>query len=117
MKPEQIMNAISGQARTGTGSGFMPGTLQIAADLGLTPARPLPAWLPVPAPSRPKAHVGAVQARRPLPGAVRQSGAEKFWLLVLAVAALVGIGYGFSCLLDLVQHWAVFNAGVAHLLQ
>jgi hypothetical protein len=48
---------------------------------------------------------------------VRQSGAEKFWLLVLTVAALVGIGYGFSCLLDLVQHWAAFNAGVAHLLQ
>jgi hypothetical protein len=38
-------------------------------------------------------------------------------LLTLTMAATAGVGYGFSCLLDLVQHWAVFGAGVSQLVQ
>jgi hypothetical protein len=42
---------------------------------------------------------------------------EKLMLLALSLSAAAGIGYGFSCLLDLVQHWAVFGAGVSQLVQ
>jgi hypothetical protein len=38
-------------------------------------------------------------------------------LLMLGLAGAAGIGYGFSCLLDLVQHWAMFGAGVNQLVQ
>src|SRR5262249_216885 len=36
---------------------------------------------------------------------------------LLAAASVVGIAYGFSCLVGLVQHWALFNVGVGHLIQ
>jgi hypothetical protein len=42
---------------------------------------------------------------------------ERFMLALLAAAAVAGIGYGFICLLNLVQNWAVFHAGVATLVQ
>jgi hypothetical protein len=42
---------------------------------------------------------------------------EKLMLLTLTLAAAAGVGYGFSCLLDLVQHWAMFGAGVSQLVQ
>jgi hypothetical protein len=42
---------------------------------------------------------------------------ERAFMLLLAIAGLVGIAYGFSCLVDLVQHWAVFNAGVGQFVQ
>jgi hypothetical protein len=38
-------------------------------------------------------------------------------MFLLAVAGVAGIAYGFSCLVDLVQHWAVFKAGVGQLIQ
>jgi len=38
-------------------------------------------------------------------------------MLLLVFAAVLGIAYGFSCLVDLVQHWAVFNVGVGRLIQ
>ncbi len=46
----------------------------------------------------------------------RQSLAEKLLWVTLAAAAAAGIGYGFNCLLDLVQHWALFNTGIANLV-
>jgi hypothetical protein len=36
---------------------------------------------------------------------------------VLAVAAVSSIAYGFSCVVNLVQHWALFSLGVGHLVQ
>jgi hypothetical protein len=45
-----------------------------------------------------------------------QSELEVLGLALLVLAAVLGIGYGFSCLVNLVQHWALFNAGVGHLL-
>ncbi len=41
---------------------------------------------------------------------------EKGMLLLLAVAAVIGITYGFSCLMDLVQNWAVMERGIANLI-
>jgi hypothetical protein len=42
---------------------------------------------------------------------------EKLWMALLVVAAAGGIAYGFACLVDLVQNWALLHAGVGHLLQ
>ena len=36
---------------------------------------------------------------------------------LLVLAAVIGIGYGFSCLLDMVQNWAAINACVSHMIQ
>ena len=47
----------------------------------------------------------------------RDSGREGMLLGLLALAAAVAIGYGFSCLVELVQNWAVFGAGVGRLMQ
>ncbi len=41
---------------------------------------------------------------------------EKWLLLALAVAAVIGIDYGFSCLLDLVQNWASMERGISTLI-
>ena len=43
-------------------------------------------------------------------------GFEEVLLVLLAVVALFGIAYGFSCAVDLVQHWAVFEQGAANLI-
>jgi hypothetical protein len=41
---------------------------------------------------------------------------EKWLLLLLAIAALAGIAYGFSCLVDLVQNWASMERGISSLI-
>lgn len=41
---------------------------------------------------------------------------ERLLLVLLAVAAIIGIAYGFCSLLDLVQNWAVFEGGTAKFL-
>jgi hypothetical protein len=48
--------------------------------------------------------------------ASQESKAEKVLFGLLATAAVIGIAYGFSCMLDLVQGWAGFNAGIAQLV-
>jgi hypothetical protein len=45
-----------------------------------------------------------------------ETGLEKLMLLLLVVAAVVGIAYGFSCMVDLVQNWAIFERGTANLI-
>src|SRR5690348_12498642 len=73
-------------------------------------------WLPVPAPVVPR-------TRRATPAAhslwLRPEGesiAEKTLMGLLATAAAIGIGYGFSWMIDLVQGWAGFSAGIANLV-
>jgi hypothetical protein len=43
--------------------------------------------------------------------------AEKLLMTMLVAAAVGGVTYGFACLVDLVQNWASFYAGVAHFFQ
>ncbi len=45
-------------------------------------------------------------------GLQSHSGAERWLMLVLVLAAMVGIVYGFSCMTDLVHNWAAVNVGV-----
>lgn len=81
---------------------------------------PRPAeWLPVPAPTRPglERAVRVVKARQTLRlGPPAESLTEKSMVALLALAATAGIGYGFCSLLDLVQHWATFGAGIDRFL-
>ena len=46
-----------------------------------------------------------------------ESLAEKLMIGLLVVGAAVGIGYGFSCLVDLVQGWAGVSLGIGQLVQ
>jgi hypothetical protein len=47
----------------------------------------------------------------------RDSAAEKILFGLLVLVAATAVGYGFSCMVDLVQHWALFDAGVGQLIQ
>jgi hypothetical protein len=104
-----------GEARGLTGS--------IVTSLVSMPS-PRPAeWLPVPQWIEP-ASARAGKARKPVRArrgfwvqVKSQPDAEVICMGLLAAAAVVGIAYGFSCLVDLVQHWALFNVGVGHLIQ
>ena len=95
----------------------------ICAGTSLAPSARIPEWLPVPA---------AAPVQRGANSNVRGSAkwrtglwvrpevvplSEKLMVLALTLSAAGGIGYGFTCLLDLVQHWAMFGAGVSQLVQ
>lgn len=100
------------------------GTSRVSAVNQVTPiGRPPAEWLPVPTwtPTKP-----ARKCRAPAPGKSSQSlwmqpqqqfDVELLGMGLLACAALLGIGYGFSWMVDLVQHWALFNLGVGNLIQ
>ena len=96
---------------------------RFCAETSLAPTGRVPEWLPVPA-AAPVRRVENTRHRgrvvRPARLWIRPEGtplSEKLMLLTLTMAATAGVGYGFSCLLDLVQHWAVFGAGVSQLVQ
>src|SRR5260370_9607546 len=75
-------------------------------------------WLPVPAPAlvETPGRKSAPVARSIWIQPEGDSKGEKLFLCLLTSAAVIGIGYGFSCLLDLVQDWAGFHAGIAQLV-
>ncbi len=85
--------------------------------------QPVPAWLPVPATPR----LGPALQRQPGRTATTsrsvwitttsETRSEKLAMGLIVLSAAIGIGYGLWCLLDLVQNWAVFHAGVGVLLQ
>ena len=86
-------------------------------DTTLPRRRSAPTWLPAPVQrTGPQTRRPATAARGWIP-TPRQSVGEKLMLAALAGAALAGIGYGFVALLNLVQNWAVFHAGIANLMQ
>jgi len=90
-----------------------------AIDLGIPRQRPPAAWLPVPVEPRvrtlPRQRSGKTQAL--LMPSRRGSGREGMLLGLLTLAAAVAIGYGFYCLVELVQNWALFGAGVERFIQ
>jgi hypothetical protein len=97
-----------------------PSTARVAAFKLTGPGRAPADWLPTPVVvpvSRPNPARRPAQARRTWLMPPRRSIGERVMMALLAGAAISGIGYGFVCLLNLVQNWAVFYAGVTHLVQ
>ena len=47
----------------------------------------------------------------------KSSGPEGFLLGLVAGAAFLAIAYSFFCGIQLIQHWALFSAGVEKLIQ
>src|SRR5262249_14798748 len=118
---ETNMNTMTLRTETGTSCPTCSELLVHAPRCVLPHSPPLPTWLPAPVSPR---------VVRPLPaGSVKKTRQsfraacatefrlERVLMFFLVAAAVLGIGYGFSCLIDLVQHWAVFNAGVGQLIQ
>jgi hypothetical protein len=46
----------------------------------------------------------------------RETFSEKLVFALITAAALATVVYGFSSIVDLLQHWAVFQAGLTHFL-
>ncbi len=124
------MNAIS--ARPETRASFAQFSPASMPNHFITLTRPAPAeWLPAPPPRRQtndlkpqsansvrSARVVSIGNTRPaIAGTPNGRFTERFFLGLLAGAAVVAITYGFSCMADLVQNWALFNAGVERLIQ
>jgi len=74
-------------------------------------------WLPAPPMVKkapPRASAPPISIWLPLD---KESLAEKGLMAGLIVAAAIGIGYGFNCLLNLVENWAVVNASIHSMIQ
>jgi len=97
-------------------------THSIVTTLARLPERRPAEWLPVPqwvetSSVKPRNSRKPIRADQSLWAQVRrQSQSEALFMGVLVLAAALGIVYGFSCLVNLVQHWALFNAGVGRLI-
>jgi hypothetical protein len=86
-------------------------------------ARAFPTWLPAP-PSR-RSYPGswaaprepATRVRRLTLPATQEPLGERLLFAALALAALTGVAYGLTNLLDLVQNWSSVNVAVAQLIQ
>jgi len=95
------------------------GLLTAAAAWSLRPHRAPAQWLPAPPAPRQQDGVklkrSATQTRLwiSLPA---EPTLEKGLLSLLALAGVIGIGYGFSCLVDLVQNWALVNASIGRMI-
>ena len=114
------MNTMTLSSGPGLSSPVSPRANDPARRLALPEARPLPVWLPAPKVIRVAPRFAqtpsAINARRAAAGGTEWRF-EKYFMFLLAGAGVLGIVYGFSCLIDLVQHWAAFNAGVGQFIQ
>ena len=81
---------------------------------GATQTAP-PAWLPAP-PAAKSRGLAPERAHARLIRSSSESIGERILFGLLVLSAIVAVGYGFNCLLDLVGNWAGFNSGVAQLL-
>ena len=84
-------------------------------------SRAVPTWLPAPPVSRTrrtaKAQGKARKAERSIWITTEQETlVEKIMLTGLVFAAIIGVGYGFTSLLDCVQNWGAFNNWVAQIV-
>src|SRR3954452_8021426 len=83
-------------------------------------AEKIPTWLPAPPVTRPMAapKTKATRAGQGIWIHLEQESAwEKVFLVMLILAAVIGVGYGFSYMVDFVQNWAGVNLAVGQLVQ
>ena len=109
------MNTLSIPTTISTSAAAAPA--RRVADSAVIRGRNHARWLPAPAAPRRAASPRQASSVGVWLIPPRQSAGERVTLALLAAAALVSIGYGFVCLLNLVQNWAVFHAGIATLVQ
>ena len=91
------------------GMGACNGTIQ----------RPLPTWLPAPPAakaSRSRDHRKAASTQGVWIRLAGESLTERLMQVLLVLSAAIAIGYGFGCLVDMVQNWAGFNTAVEHII-
>ncbi len=114
------MNTLSMPSRaSGTGLPTRGGAYVFPSGSAAGARRPLE-WLPVPAvPVKPaeRPQGRGTSSRLYRLSTRREPFMPRLLFGLLSGAAVLGIGYGFSCLVDLVQHWAMFDAGISRLLQ
>jgi len=97
------------------------GLLTAAGVWSLRPHRAPAQWLPAPPPA--PRYVDEARRKR---AATKTTGfwiqlpaeaaLEKGLLGLLTLAGVIGIGYGFSCLVDLVQNWALVNSSIGRMI-
>ncbi len=121
MLKERFMNTILADTPSGSRAAHQAARVFGAGDLMAYPRCARPEWLPAPPASR------ALSATRSIPGRGFKTSlgwvygfgptpAERFLFGLVAGVSLVAIGYGLASMLDLVQHWGLFNTGVERLV-
>ena len=91
--------------------------------LATIPVRSVPSWREAPPEQRvvPSTNLRPQRRARLVRSIwIRPEGeslGEKLVMGLLAVAGVACIGYGFSSLVDLVQHWALFSTGISQMIQ
>ena len=108
------MNTLSIPTSIRSGSAAAPAFRIL--DSAVPPRHTSVEWLPAPEP-RPAIRIYPAASQRAWLMPPRQGLGERVMFAVLAAAALSGVAYGFICLLNLVQNWALFHAGIATLVQ
>jgi hypothetical protein len=113
------MNAISINRVSDSGA-VRAAEVEISQGFGSGAHNRVAVWLPVPRLSLVRVNLPLESLRAqdlfPPASAVHWS-AERFLFGLLALAAMAGVVYSFSQLLDLVQNWALFENGIGRLLQ
>ena len=114
------MNTILTSSATGHSSSEVAATFGAGA-LAAFPPRPAAEWIAAPAFPQESPflrsrlpRVGHT-SRRLVAGAHFSSG-EKFLFGLVAGLSVLAVQHGLSTMLDLVQHWAQFNAGIERLV-
>lgn len=112
------MNSISFDTRITNGAAHAAGRLIAGRIVGIAPADIPVDWLPAPA-----VKTGPAQGRPTQEGCralwvqpQSHTAAEKVFVALLAVAAVIGIAYGFSCFVDFVQNWAAVSTGIRNFI-
>jgi hypothetical protein len=112
------MKTIAIQTRSIGAVNNSGGLMATPTDWRLRSQASVAAWLPAPATPR---HLQFRPKRAAAPSIwislPAEPALEKGLLGLLALAAVIGIGYGFSCLIDLVQNWASVNATLGQIIQ
>ena len=116
-----IMKTISMQNNSAGTMSNPPGLLTAAGVWSLRPHRGQVEWLPAPPAPRQRNNARRKEAASQKPGLWVSLPAEpvfeKGLLGLLMLTGTMGIAYGFSCLVDLVQHWALVNASIGQMIK
>lgn len=111
------MNTISAQTMF-SGYKEVHGKVERTGDVLTVTRRGCPEWKTAPSMSRQRpVSQGARSSSNLWLHLPRHSAGEKIAFSLLAAGSTIGVGYGFLCMIELVQKWGQFIAGVRNLVQ